>query len=87
MKNEAVIMSPTAIMETARVGYHASETGLVTGFGACRSMIREITKCEMAKTLKSNGIAAGEIRSAFHRFQFHSPSNPVSLVLPLIDWN
>lgn len=34
MKKDAVMTSPKASMNTARVGYHASSTGLVIGFGA-----------------------------------------------------
>ena len=34
MKNEAVTMRPIASMKTDRVGYQASGTGLVIGFGA-----------------------------------------------------
>jgi len=34
MKKEAVTTRPTDSMRTARVGYHASGTGLEMGFGA-----------------------------------------------------
>lgn len=34
IKKEAVMTRPTDNIRTARVGYHASGTGLVMGFGA-----------------------------------------------------
>lgn len=38
MKKEAVKRRPRESMTTARVGYHASGTGLVMGFGAWKSI-------------------------------------------------
>lgn len=58
-------MRPTEIIKTARVGYQDSGTGLVTGFGACKSMIHEITKCKMAKTKKSKGVIARESQTTY----------------------
>lgn len=40
MKNEAVTMRPIASMRTDRVGYQASGTGLVIGFGAFKKKKR-----------------------------------------------
>jgi hypothetical protein len=37
MKKEAVTTRPIASMNTDRVGYHASGTGLVIGFGASKN--------------------------------------------------
>lgn len=84
MKNEAVTMRPTEIIKTARVGYQASGTGLVTGFGACKSMIHEFTKCKMVKTMKFKKQIWIEFKFTHHEIRWRRrkiDSKEISLVV------
>lgn len=84
MKKEAVTMRPTEIIKTARVGYQASGTGLVTGFGACKSMIHEFTKCRMVKPMKFKKHIWVKFKFTHHEIRLRGrkiDSKEISLVL------
>lgn len=49
MKKEAVTMRPIASINTERVGYHTSGTGLVIGFGAFKAEKEENHKVNKRK--------------------------------------
>lgn len=49
MKNEAVTRRPIDSMNTDRVGYHASGTGLVMGFGAFKTRTSSDTQKHITK--------------------------------------
>lgn len=61
MKKEAVITRPIASIETARVGYHVTGTGLVIGFGDFKSRITKET-IKASKKQNTKVIFSGDLR-------------------------
>lgn len=65
MKKEAVTTRPTASMKTAKVGYHASGTGLAIGLGACSESESQNTKKGKSEI---NGMQKIDFEIAIERF-------------------